>query len=107
MTDAALERNLISRVNVGDQLTRTAWRYPDREAVVDAERRLTYRELNAEVNQVANALRSRGNERGDAAMLIAGNCVDFLVAYYALAKIGVAAVPINLLWGAAEVRYVV
>jgi acyl-CoA synthetase (AMP-forming)/AMP-acid ligase II len=103
----ALERNLISRVNVGDQLTRTAWRYPDREAVVDAERRLTYRELNAEVNRAANALRARGYERGDAVILIAGNCADFLVAYYALAKIGVVSVPVNLLWGAAEVRYVV
>jgi len=102
-----LERNLMSRVNVGDQLTRTAWRYPEREAVVDAERRLTYADLNSEVNSVANALRARGYERGDAAILIAGNCSDFLVAYYALAKIGVAAVPINLLWGRAEVQYVV
>jgi acyl-CoA synthetase (AMP-forming)/AMP-acid ligase II len=105
--DEKLQRNLISRVNVGDTLTRTAWRTPDVESVVDAERRLTYRELNAEVNRVANTLLARGYERGDAMILIAGNCADFLVAYYAMAKIGVVSVPINLLWGKREVAYVV
>lgn len=102
-----LERNLIQRVNMGDSLTRAAWRSPDKEAVSDGERRLTYRELNAEVNTVANALRERGYERGDAVILIAGNSSEFLVAYYALAKIGVVSVPINLLWGPQEVGYVV
>jgi acyl-CoA synthetase (AMP-forming)/AMP-acid ligase II len=105
--DDELARNLIQRVNIGDTLTRTAWRTPDTEALVDAERRLTYRDLNAEVNRVANTLLARGYERGDAIILIAGNCADFLVAYYALAKIGVVSVPINLLWGPSETRYVI
>ncbi len=105
--DEALERNLISRVNLGDTLTRTAARHPDREAVVDGDRRLTYGELNAEGNRLANRLVGRGYERGDSMLLIAGNCADFLVAYYALAKIGVVSVPINLLWGREEVRYVI
>ncbi len=105
--EATLARNLISRANVGDTLTRTAWRLPGREAVVDGERRLTYAELNAEVNRVANTLLARGYRRGDGMILIAGNCADFLVAYYALAKIGAVSVPINLLWGKSEVSYVV
>ena len=42
MTDEAeLQANLIQRVNVGDTLTRVAWRLPEREAVVDGARRLT------------------------------------------------------------------
>ena len=104
--DEQLGRNLIQRVNVADQLTRTAWRVPGKEAVVDGERRLTYRELNDEVNRVANTLVARGYERGDAMVLMAGNSAEFLVAYYALAKIGVVSVPINLLWGRNEVAYV-
>lgn len=102
-----LERNLISRVNVGDMLTRTAWRLPDTEAIVDGERRFTYRELNADTNRLANALLAHGIGRGDPVLLIAGNCVEFLHAYFAVAKIGAVAVPINLLWGPGEVGYVV
>ena len=66
MTDLDLQKNLVTRVNVGDMLTRTAWRSPEHEAVVDGPRRLTYRELNAAVNQLANALLTAGYRRGDA-----------------------------------------
>ena len=107
MEENALERNLIQRVNVGDMLTRTAWRKPDVEAVVDGGRRLTYAQLNAETNRIANTLLARGIGRGDAVLLVAGNCVEFLQSYFACAKIGAACVPINLLWGPDEVAYVV
>jgi acyl-CoA synthetase (AMP-forming)/AMP-acid ligase II len=107
MDEKTLQRNLIQRLNVGDALTRTAWRKPDGEAVVDGERRFTYTELNAATNRLANDLLARGVERGDPVVLMAGNCVEFLQSYYALAKIGAVAVPINLLWGAGEVGYVI
>src|SRR6266511_2486679 len=61
---AQLRDNLIHRVNVGDSLTRTAARYPDRLAVVDGDRRLTYAEFNAWVNRVAHGLTARGYGRG-------------------------------------------
>ena len=106
MTDLDLQKNLVTRVNVGDMLTRTAWRSPEHEAVVDGPRRLTYRELNAAVNQLANALLTAGYRRGDALALACGNSLEFLLTYYACAKTGVVCVPINLAWGAAETAYV-
>jgi acyl-CoA synthetase (AMP-forming)/AMP-acid ligase II len=101
-----LQVNLIHRVNVGDSLTRTAGRGPGRIAVVDGERRFTYAELNAWVNRVANALDARGYRRGDSLALASGNSVEFLVTYYACAKLGVVCVPINLGWHGKEVAYV-
>src|SRR5439155_734849 len=47
-----LARNLIGRINVGDSLTRTAASRPDRLAVVDGERRLSYRDFNGYVNRL-------------------------------------------------------
>ncbi len=104
--EAELAANLIRRVNVGDTLTRTAWRLPSREAVVDGPRRLTYRELNEAVNRLANALTGHGYRRGDALVLASGNSLEFLLTYYACAKTGVICVPLNLAWGPAEVAYV-
>lgn len=101
-----LDANLIHRVNVGDSLTRTAARYPTRTAVVDGDRRFTYAELNTWVNRVANGLADRGYTRGDALAIASGNSVEFLVTYYACAKLGVVCVPINLGWRANEVTYV-
>jgi acyl-CoA synthetase (AMP-forming)/AMP-acid ligase II len=98
--------NLIHRVNVGDSLTRSAARHPDRPAVVDGDRRFSYAELNAWVNRVAHGLLARGYSRGDALALASGNSVEFLVTYYACAKLGVVCVPLNLGWHRDEVAYV-
>jgi len=108
---AEIHRNLIQRVNVGDSLTRTAARYPDRLALVDlagpaGQRRLTYRELNRLVNRFAGGLAGLGYERGDALALASGNSVEFLVTYYACAKLGLVCVPVNLGWRGEEVVYV-
>lgn len=106
MTDLVLQRNLISRVNVGDLLVRSAARAPNSLAVVDGERRLTYRALNERVNRVANGLAALGYRRGDALALMSGNCAEFLVVYFACAKLGLVCVPINLFWRFKELAYV-
>ncbi|HEV7205802.1 MAG TPA: AMP-binding protein [Jatrophihabitans sp.] len=105
MTDD-LATNLITRVNIGDALTRTAGRVPDHPAIVDGERRFTYAELNAWVNRVAHGLAERGYTRGDALGLASGNSVEFLVTYFACAKLGVVCVPMNLGWRPDEIAYV-
>src|SRR5579875_1066046 len=104
--DRELARNLVTRVNVGDALTRTAARLPDRTAVVDRARRWTYAELDARVNRVARGLARRGYARGDALALASGNSCEFLVTYFACAKLGVVCVPLNLGWRADEIAYV-
>ena len=106
MPDPRTGDNLIHRVNVGDSLTRITARRPDGTAVVDGARRLSYRELNAWVNRVANALDGWGYARGDALGLASANSVEFLVTYYACAKLGVVCVPVNLGWRPHEVAYV-
>ncbi|MEW6642859.1 MAG: AMP-binding protein [Pseudomonadota bacterium] len=106
MTDLVLQRNLISRVNVGDLLARSAARAPKNLAIVDGERRFTYQALNEWVNRVANGLSALGYRRGDALALMSGNCAEFLVVYFACAKLGLVCVPINLFWRFKELAYV-
>ena len=101
-----LAENLIQRVNVGDSLTRTAAARPGKLAVLDGERRWTYREFNARVNRVAHGLAGLGYTRGDALGLASGNSAEFLAVYYACAKLGVVCVPINLSWRPEEAAYV-
>ena len=103
---AEFHRNLIQRINVGDSLTRTAARYPGALALADGTRRLTYREFNSLVNRFARGLAARGYRRLDALALASGNSIEFLVTYYACAKLGVVCVPVNLGWRPDEVGYV-
>ncbi len=101
-----LARNLIQRVNIGDTLTRSAAARPDHLAVVEGDRRWTYAQFNALVNRLAHGLAGLGYDRGDALGIASGNSAEFLALYYACAKLGVVAVPINLGWRPDEVAYV-
>jgi len=97
--------NVASRLNVGDMLTRTASRTPGALAIVDGDLRLSFAEFNARVNRLAHGLQFRGYTRGDALAITSANRAEFLVTYYACAKLGVVAVPTNLGWTANETAY--
>lgn len=101
-----LQDNLARRVNVGDMLVRAAERFPTKHALIDGDRRFTYPELNVWANQVAHGLLGQGFEAGDRLAIMSANRAEFLVTYFSCAKIGIALVPINLLWGAPEIGYV-
>ena len=94
------------RHDLGSLLARTAARAPDRTAIVWAGRRETYAEYDAVVNRTANALADRGVQRGDRIAVLSHNCRDFVVVYFALAKLGAISVPINFMLTADEVAFV-
>ncbi len=70
-------------------------RRPDGEAVVDGERRFTYRDLDAQVTRVAGALLARGLRPGDRMAIILHNRAEFLLALLAAARAGIVAVPVG------------
>jgi acyl-CoA synthetase (AMP-forming)/AMP-acid ligase II len=84
-------------VNIGDLLRRRAHLAPSTEALVEPAigRRLTYRELNARANSVANGLRGIGVSEGDRVALLLMNSAEFVESFYAVAKIGAVNVPLN------------
>lgn len=84
-------------INVGDFLTRRARLNPAREAYVDGKSglRLTFSELNNRCNQAANALLASGVQKGERVALLLMNSAEFVELYFALAKIGAVAVPLN------------
>ncbi len=83
--------------NLGLFLTRRAFLSPEREAYVDShsELRLTYEELNARANQVANGFLAAGIKKGERVGLLLMNSAEFMESYFALAKIGAVVVPLN------------
>jgi acyl-CoA synthetase (AMP-forming)/AMP-acid ligase II len=96
MVNGNLERNLIQRVCVGDMLTRTTQRFPDKIALVDRETVLTYDELNRKVNQIARILLQRGYQKGDVVALMCENTYEFVITYFACAKSGLVVMPLNI-----------
>jgi long-chain acyl-CoA synthetase len=82
-------------MNIGSLLPRHARNRPDHTAVVFENSRLNFREFNARVNRLANALCALGVKKGDKVATILPNCLNLLETYWAIAKIGAVAVPLS------------
>ena len=94
------------RQGLGDLLSRTAARFPNRIAIVWRDVREIYAEFNSTVNRTANSITERGVTRGDRIALLSHNCREFLILYFALAKLGVISVPLNFMLTSEEVAFI-
>ena len=86
-------------------LSRHASERPEAEALVTAETRLTYAQLDAAVRKVAAGLRGLGLGKGDHVALLMGNDEKWLVLFYAAASIGAVTVPVNTRFKASELAF--
>ena len=96
--------------NLASLLEDSAAAYPERTAIVFAPpgaeaRRLSYAEVDAFANMVANLLASRGIGPGDKVALTCPNLPYFTVVYFGILKAGATVVPLNVLLKAREVAY--
>ncbi|MFH1349650.1 MAG: AMP-binding protein [Pseudomonadota bacterium] len=91
---------------VYDFISRNATLYPEREALVFDENRLTHRAYRERCDQLAAGLVRSGIRSGDRIGVIAHNCDEFMILYGAAAKIGVIVVPVNWRLSRDEVEYV-
>jgi fatty-acyl-CoA synthase len=89
-------------------LAKAVQRFGDREALVDVAsgRRLTYADLDAEVEKVARGLMARGVAKGDRVGIWAPNTVEWFLVQYATARIGAILVNINPAYRTHELGYV-
>ncbi|MGW0390655.1 AMP-binding protein [Streptomyces sp. NPDC003042] len=93
---------------IGDNLDRTAARFPGRDALVDvaAGRRWTYAQLVADVDTLALGLLDLGIARGDRVGIWAPNRAEWTLVQYATAKIGAILVTVNPAYRSHELEYV-
>ena len=91
---------------IGFWLTRRELLNGNKEAVVDAGRRLTYRQLNRRVNQLSRSLQGMGLTYGDRCAVLAYNCLEFVEVLFAAAKLGLIVVPLNWRLAAAELAFI-
>lgn len=92
---------------IGDLLRRCSIVKPNRIAVIFEGSQLTFRQLNDQVNRLANAFLKIGVKRGDRVGLLFTNSHDFEIVYFSVCKVGAILVPINFWYRGPEINYVV
>jgi fatty-acyl-CoA synthase len=85
-------------MNMAEALARNAQRFPKKPALIDEHRTLTHVDFHLRTNRLASYLLRQGVSHGDRIALACGNRVEHLETIFALAKMGVVAVPFDYNW---------
>jgi long-chain acyl-CoA synthetase len=93
-------------LNLAVVLRESARRHPHRTAIIADEHRMSWGELDAAADRLAEGLRRQGLRAGDAVALQLPNVPQFAVAWFGILKAGLVAVPMNVLFKESEVAYI-
>lgn len=80
---------------VHEILEYTAARLPDKAALLEGDQSLSYVQTLARVQALAASLEKRGVGSGDRVALLFPNCIEFVLAYFAVLMLGAVVVPLN------------
>ncbi len=93
-------------LNIASNLVRNARLHPDKVAIIGhGGLALSYAQLDAATQRLANGLRALGIQPGDKVALSCPNGAWFPIAYYGILKAGAVVVPLNILLKAPEIAY--
>ena len=93
-------------ISLGARLAELAAERPDRPAVTDQDRTVTWAELDRRTNRIARGLTAAGVKQGDLVTVGLANSVDFIEVCYGLWKVGATPQPISWRLPAGEARAV-
>ena len=86
-------------------LARAAAVFPDKTAVIDGERRFSWRDFALRCRRLGAALASRGIGRGDTVAVLAGNVPATLEAHFGVPLIGAVLNALNIRQDAATIAF--
>lgn len=93
--------------NLADLIDFAMERYPENEAVVFGDQRLTYRELGSKIDALAMGLLNLGIGKGDKVGIWLSNRPEWLIFEFAIIKIGAVMVPLSTRFKAYDLAYII
>jgi len=93
--------------NIGLYIHQVALKHPKQKAIIQGDKKLTYKELDNRLNSLAKFLINLGVEKGDHVAVLLYNCTEYLEIYNACYRIGAALVGINYRYQPPEILYII
>ena len=81
--------------------------YPEKIAVIDEEKKFTYKEFGKRTDQLATALYKTGIREGDHVAVMLPNTHYMLECFYGICQLGAAMVPLNYRLTSADLEYII
>lgn len=80
---------------VHKMLEYSASQTPDKIAVKEEKKELTYSQFSSQINSFSAHLSEASITKGDRVAILLPNCIEFCIAYFAILKLGAIVVPLN------------
>ncbi|MCH9814947.1 MAG: long-chain fatty acid--CoA ligase [Actinomycetia bacterium] len=98
---------MTASTNLASIVAESAYRYPEKNAMVLGDIAVSYSALWLRARQYATVLREQGIKPGDRVALLVPNVPQFPMAYYGILALGAVVVPIHSLLVANEIEYAI
>lgn len=101
-----------NKAGLGKELTFTRFdrmseRYPERPAVIYLGERFSYAQVHDLSARFAGSLLEMGIGKGDRVMIYISNCIQWIISFLAVQKIGAVIVPVSPIYTSYEIEYMV
>jgi len=91
---------------LSDYLEKAASSFPDKEAIIYKNKRISYGEFLTNVRNLAKSFLEMGVKKGDRIAVLMPNCPEYLYTYMASSLVGAVVVGINPLYKGPEIAYI-
>jgi len=102
MNDETLEKELTFT-----RFDRMCERYPDRTAVIYLGEHFSYSRLLDLSERFAGSLVDMGVKKGDRVLIYISNCIQWVIAFLSIQKIGAVIVPVSPIYTSFEIEYMI
>jgi long-chain acyl-CoA synthetase len=103
--DGVTEEIEFEELCLPDILERAAKRYPDKDALLFKEDKMSFKELKDKVDRLATFLSGFGIKKGDSVAILLPNLSPCVISYYAILRIGAIVVMNNPLYSDRELEH--
>ena len=80
-------------------------KYPENVALIYLDQKVTYKELKLQVDKFATALDDLGVQKNDCVVSILPTCIEFVIADFAILRLGAIHVPLSILHKEQDLQY--
>lgn len=93
-------------MNIAKLLENSSLKRPKCIALRFEDKEFDYKTLNELTSKFATGLKKLGFSQGDKCVLMLQNCPEFIIAYYAIAKLRGIVIPVNFLFKVHELKHI-
>lgn len=87
-------------------LENTVKDFPEYKAIIDGDKELTYRQLKDAADRFALALYQLGFRKGDQIAVMLPNCMEYIISYFGIQRLGGLVVQVNPMYKQSELEYI-